>query len=937
MPKKSKNKQSTPAPEVPEPAVTEPEADNGEDVADEAEQAKSDEEDSLRALMSTNFIEYASYVIRERAIPDVFDGLKPVQRRILHSLHIMDDGRFHKVANVVGHTMQFHPHGDASIGSALVVLANKEYFIDRQGNFGNIHTGDPASAARYIECRLTPLAREVLFNPEITEFVDSYDGRNREPVSLPAKVPAALMLGSDGIAVGMTTRILPHNFRELLRAQIAYLKGRTNKVYPDFLTGGTMDVGAYEDGAGRIKVRAAIEVIDDKTLVIHEIPASRTTESLMASIEDAARKGKIKIANISDYTAEKVQIEITLPRGTHAADTLKRLYAYTDCEVSISSNIVVIHENQPRLMTVTEILQLVTDRLVDNLKREQEIELGKLQDRFHDKTLAQIFIENRIYKRIEECETFELVMSEVRAGLEKFRDQLTRDITDEDIQKLLQIQIRRISLFDINKNRAELDDILRRIEETKHNLAHLIDFTIAYIKALLDKYGKLFPRRTRIADLEHIDVRQVALKNIKVGHDRVNHFVGTDVKNSNKNEDMLTCTEFDRLVLLQNSGKFRVVAVPDKLYVGAVKYLLKANKDQVYSMIYRERKKGVSYAKRFRIDKYILEKEYVAAPPGCIIENLYTNYGVVVRCELKASRRLTTPHVDVDFDSLPIRSTKARGFKITTHRIAAVTQLKRGTAAPNGSAQNGAGDATSSAAAANGAGAAAHASDPATEPPEEAADTAPRAAPSPAPAKSAPAPKPAKSAKPAAAKSAPAPKAAKSAPAPKPAKSGPAPKPAKSADKTPATSAKPVAATSAPAPKPAKAADKTPAKSAPTKAAKSAPAPKPAKSGPTKAAKSAPAKPAAAAAGAKRKGHGRTTRAVAAEWQRRAARASEIGASGKRPSAAAEPEPEAEQNAGASATAASGAAPPPEPAGPEPGSPAPGRKLIDEETPFFLE
>ena len=644
----------------------------------------SEGEDSLQALMASNFIEFASYVIRDRAIPDVCDGLKPVQRRILHSLHVMDDGRFHKVANVIGHTMQYHPHGDASIGSALVVLANKEYFIEKQGNFGNLLTGDQASAARYIECRLTPLAREVLFNDEITEFVDSYDGRNREPVCLPAKVPAVLMLGVEGIAVGMTTRILPHNFRELLKAQIAYLKGRSCKLFPDFVSGGTMDVGEYDDGKGKVKVRASIDIKDDKTLVVREIPATTTTESLIASVEEASRRGKIKIGGISDYTGENVEIEISLPRGTHAKDTIKRLYGYTECEVSISSNIVVIHDNHPRQMTVTEVLQLVTDRLVDDLRHELEIQLQKLRDRFHEKTLAQIFIENRIYKRIEECDTYDLVLAEVRKGLEKFRDMLTRDVTDEDIERLLQIQIRRISRFDINKNREELDNILHGIEVTEHDLEHLTDYAISYIEKLLDKYGGQYPRRTRITDLEQIDVREVALKNLRVGHDRLGHFLGTEVRNSNKNEEPLVCTEFDRLVLLRNDGSYRVIPVPDRLYVGPVKYVLKAEKGRVYSMIYRDRKRGSYHAKRFRIDRYVMEREYQTTPANCIIEALYLNQGVVVRCSYKPNKRLREPYLDVDFDSIEIRSTKARGFRIAGHPIENFAQLRRGSPEPVG-------------------------------------------------------------------------------------------------------------------------------------------------------------------------------------------------------------------------------------------------------------
>ncbi len=657
-------------------------------------------DDSLRDMMSQNFIEYASYVIKDRAIPDINDGLKPVQRRILHTLWEHDDGRFHKVANIVGATMRYHPHGDASIYDALVVLANKEYFVDRQGNFGNIHTGDPASAARYIECRLSPLAREVMFNPEITEYVDSYDGRNREPVTLPAKVPALLMLGAGGIAVGMSTTIFPHNFNELLKAQISILRDEPFHVYPDFLTGGTMDVGDYADGAGRVRVRAKIEAVNDKTLVIREIPAGTTTESLIASIEKAVRNGKLKISSINDYTAEKVEIEVTLPRGVYAEETVKLLYAYTDCEMSLSSNLMIIKENRPVVMTVSDILRHNTAKLMDDLRREQEIELGKLLARLHAKTLAQVFFENRVYKRIEECETDEAVHAEVRAGMEKafakehaallksVKDAdlsaLRRDISAEDIEELLKHQIRRISLFDIHKNRQEVGEIIAAIAQAQDNLLHLKSFTIKYIKALLAKHGHLFPRRTQITDLAEVNVREVALKNLKVGHDRAGQFVGYNVKNSAKDQEPLACSEFDRLVLLRSDGGYKVVPVPEKIYVGPVKFVLLADRDQVYSMIYRDKKSGAYYAKRFRIDSYIMDKDYEALPENCVIELFSANYGVQVRCEFVPKPRMKNTFADVNFEEIEIRSAGARGFKITDNEVKSFTQTRRGSATPQG-------------------------------------------------------------------------------------------------------------------------------------------------------------------------------------------------------------------------------------------------------------
>ena len=699
----------TPDAEAPADGEAEnPGDDNGNGADSAMPMAWHEGDDSLRDMMASNFIEYASYVIKDRAIPDIDDGLKPVQRRILHTLWEQDDGRFHTVANIVGAAMRFHPHGDASIYSALVVLANKEYFIDRQGNFGNIHTGDPASAARYIECRLSPLAREVMFNPEITEYVDSYDGRNREPITLAAKVPALLMLGAEGIAVGMSTSIFPHNFNELLKGQIAILRDEPYKVYPDFLTGGIMDAAEYADGAGRIRLRARVETPDEKTVIIREVPYGTTTESLIASIEKAVRAGKIKLSSINDYTAEKVEIEITLPRGVYAEETVRLLYGHTDCEVSVNSNLIVIKENRPVVMTVGEILRHNTAKLQDDLRRELEIELGKLNVRFYEKTLAQLFIEHRIYKRIEECETLAAVQHEVREGMEKllavyFKKNLerfkileyhgqsidiplpqTRGVSDEDIEKLLGIQIRRISLFDINKNQQEIDDILKLIEEAQDNLKHLKRFTVKFLEGLLKKYGHLYPRRTQIADLDAVNVREVALRNLKIGHDRAGQFAGYGVKNSNKDQDPLACSEYDRLVLLRSDGTYKVVPGAEKIYVGPVRHVLLADREQLYSMLYRDKKSGALYAKRFRIESYIMDKEYAALPDNCIIEAFYTTYGVQVRCEFAPKKRMQIKFVDVNFDEIEIRTASARGFKITGYEVERYTLLKRGSATPQG-------------------------------------------------------------------------------------------------------------------------------------------------------------------------------------------------------------------------------------------------------------
>jgi topoisomerase-4 subunit A len=623
----------------------------------------------LRQMMEQNFIEYASYVIKERAIPDVDDGLKPVQRRILWSLFRMHDGKFHKVANVIGHTMQYHPHGDASIGGALVVLANKEYFFQKQGNFGNILTGDMASAARYIECRLSPLGMEVLFNSDITEFIDSYDGRNQEPVVLPVKIPSLLMLGTEGIAVGMSTKILPHNFNELLEAQIAVLNGEDFELYPDFLQGGAMDVSEYEDGNGKVKLRAKIDR-DGRKLIIREVPATTTTESLIASIERAVEKNKIKVAAINDYTAETVEIEIIPTRGQDPAKMLKALYTYTDCSVSVSCNMMVIRDGLPVQMDVSSVIKRNTEKLLYYLQRELEIELDRLEELFHSKTLAQIFIENRIYKRIEECESFEKVVAAVYKGLEPFRDKLKRDVNDDDIQKLLAIAIRRISLFDIRKNQTELEDILTQIDKVNKNLKRLKKYAIDYLKDLLKKYGDLFPRRTEIDEFKKIDRKAVALNNIKVGWDRKNGYIGTNVKS----DDIVTCNEFDHLLCIERKGDYKIINIPEKIFVGRLYDFRKYDNKLEFGVIYKELKTGKHYAKRTVIDKFIVDKAYRLCPKNCRLE-LLTPRSDSIYTIIEETRR-GSKDTELNLKDYPTRSAKARGLLIGSKPVSKITHLR---------------------------------------------------------------------------------------------------------------------------------------------------------------------------------------------------------------------------------------------------------------------
>ena len=625
----------------------------------------------FRKMMDQNFLEYASYVVKDRAIPDVDDGLKPVQRRILWSLYKIDDGRTHKAANVIGNTMHYHPHGDASIGDALVVLANKEYFITKQGNFGNILTGSPAAAPRYIECSLSPMGREVLFNNDITEFVDSYDGRSQEPVVLPVKIPSLLMLGSDGIAVGMATKILPHNFNELLEAQISELRGEPFELYPDFQQGGVMDVSDYQDGNGKITLRAKID-IDGRKLIIREIPATTTTESLIASIEKAAEKNKIKIASVNDYTTEHVEIEIVPTRGYDPERTRQALYMYTDCSVSISVNLTVICESRPAVMSVTDVIRRNTSKLLEYLKRELEIELGKQEDLFHAKTLAQIFFENRIYKRIEECGSQEEEYAEVHTGLAPFRHLLRRDVTDEDVDKLLALPVRRISRFDIEKNQREIAEVLAKMEEINKNLGSLKQYAIRYLKKLLEKYGDRYPRRTEIEHLEKIDRTVAALNNIKVGWDRRNGYIGTAIKS----DDTIACNEFDRFVCVSKNGSYKVIALPpEKLFIGKLYDFRKYDASTEFGVIYRETASGKYYGKRTSIGGFILDKEYMICPEKCKLE-LLTPRSDAVYALVETNARGKAQERELNLMELPVRTPKARGILISSRQLAKITHRR---------------------------------------------------------------------------------------------------------------------------------------------------------------------------------------------------------------------------------------------------------------------
>lgn len=623
----------------------------------------------LHRRVDRGFLDYASYVIRDRAIPNLADGLKPVQRRILWALHTMDDGRFMKVANVTGETMKYHPHGNASIDDALVVLTNKRYLIEGQGNFGNIFTGDPAAAARYIECRLTELAREEVFNDENTDFVPTYDGRNKEPITLPCKLPMLLMLGTEGIAVGMSSRILPHNFPELLEAQIAILKKQPFKCLPDFQTGGLMDARGYKDGAGEIKVRAKIKIKDESTVTIRELPPMTTTDSLMGSIEDASRKGKIKVKSVNDFTSEQVEIEVKAPGGVTAEKLVDALYAFTDCEVTIASRIVVIRDNRPVELTVSEVLRANTEQLVATLKRELELAETKLQDDLHFRTLERIFIEERIYKKIEQCKTHEAVTAAVYDGFKPFRKELIRQIAEADVERLLQVRIRRISLFDINKHREEIEKVKGELSEVRRNLKNLTRYVIGHLEALLAKYGPLYPRLTKSSRYDEVDAKEVAFKAFKVAYDRESGYIGHKVSGE---EFPVECTRFDKLILVFKDGHYQVVELPEKLFVGPdLVHCGLPERERIFTLAYTNRE--ATYLKRFKFGGTIMNKIYHCIPPKSKVLFLEADTPPELYIKYKPAPYQKINQQTCNPAEVEVKGPKTRGRQISIKDVSSIT------------------------------------------------------------------------------------------------------------------------------------------------------------------------------------------------------------------------------------------------------------------------
>ncbi|MEK6495124.1 DNA gyrase/topoisomerase IV subunit A [Myroides odoratimimus] len=632
------------------------------------------------------FLDYASYVILERAVPAIEDGFKPVQRRIMHSMKELDDGRYNKVANIVGHTMQYHPHGDASIGDALVQLGQKDLLIDMQGNWGNILTGDGAAASRYIEARLSKFALEVLYSPKITNWQASYDGRKNEPINLPVKFPLLLAQGGEGIAVGLSTKILPHNFNELIDASIKILKGKPFTLYPDFPTEGIADVSNYNDGArgGRVRVRAKIAPLDKNTLVITQIPFSTTTTSLIESILKANEKGKIKIKKIEDNTAAQVEILIHLPAGTSPDKTIDALYAFTACETSIAPLGCVIQDNKPLFTGVSEMLKNSTHQTVELLKKELEIELNELEEKWHFLSLERIFIENRIYRAIEEEETWEGVLNAIDLGLKPFIANLKRDITQEDIARLTEIRIKRISRFDIDKANQNIEALEGEIEAVKYNLEHLIDFAIKYFMSLKEKYGKGRERLTELRNFDTIEATKVVLRNTKLYVNREEGFFGTGLR---KDEYVCDCSDIDDVIVFLRDGSMMVSRVDEKKFVGKdiihIAVWDKNDKRTIYNLIYRDGKSGSSFIKRFNVTGVTRDKLYPLTQdkPGSQILYFSANPNGEAEVVTILLRQLTSVKklkFDLDFADLLIKGRAAKGNVVTKYAIKKIELKEKG-------------------------------------------------------------------------------------------------------------------------------------------------------------------------------------------------------------------------------------------------------------------
>jgi len=660
-----------------------------EELNDESLENQEESQDSLvkvTGMYKDWFLDYASYVILERAVPAIEDGFKPVQRRIMHSLKELDDGRYNKVANVVGHTMQYHPHGDASIADAMVQIGQKDLLIDTQGNWGNILTGDGAAAPRYIEARLSKFALEVIYSPKITEWQLSYDGRKKEPVNLPVKFPLLLAQGAEGIAVGLSTKILPHNFNELIDASIKHLQGKRFTIVPDFPTAGIIDVTNYNDGmrGGKIRVRAKISTLDKNTLVINEIPYGTNTSSLIDSILKANDKGKIKIKKIEDNTAAEVEILVHLPNGISPDKTIDALYAFTACESSISPLGCVIEDNKPLFIGVKEMLQRSTDNTVELLKAELQIQLDELEEQWHFSSLERIFIENRIYREIEEEETWEGVIDAIDKGLKPHIAHLKRAVTKDDIVRLTEIRIKRISKFDLDKAQQLIESLEDRIKEIKHHLEHLVDYAIAYFKELKKKYGAGRERKSEVKIFDDIEATKVVIRNTKLYVNREEGFIGTSLK---RDEYVTDCSDIDDIIVFTQKGDMMVTKVDSKVFIGKniihVAVFKKKDKRTTYNMIYKSMKGGPSYVKRFNVTSITRDKLYPLAGDKTSSEVLYfsanpNGEAEVVTVMLRQSGSIKKLKWDLDFSDVLIKGRSSKGNLVTKYAIKRIELKEKG-------------------------------------------------------------------------------------------------------------------------------------------------------------------------------------------------------------------------------------------------------------------
>lgn len=642
----------------------------------------------LSGMYQNWFLDYASYVILERAVPHINDGLKPVQRRILHSMRRMDDGRYNKVANIVGHTMQFHPHGDASIGDALVQLGQKDLLVDCQGNWGNILTGDGAAAPRYIEARLSKFALEVVFNPKTTTWKLSYDGRNKEPITLPVKFPLLLAQGVEGIAVGLSSKILPHNFNELCDASISYLKGEEFAIYPDFLTGGSIDVAKYNDGerGGSVKVRAKIEKIDNKTLAIREIPYGKTTSTVIDSILKAVDKGKIKVRKVDDNTSAEVEILVHLAPGASSDKTIDALYAFTDCEVSISPNCCVIDDNKPHFLTVSHVLKESADNTLTLLKQELDIQKSEILEALHFASLEKIFIEERIYKdkEFEQAKSMDEACEHIDERLTPFYPQFIREVTKEDILKLMEIKMGRILKFNSQKADELIARMNKEVKEIDRHLKHIVEYTINWFGMLKEKYGKAFPRRTELRNFDTIEAVKVVEANEKLYINREEGFIGTSLK---KDEFVASCSDLDDVIVFYQDGKYMVTAVADKKFVGKnviyISIFKKNDSRTIYNVAYRDGKTGSSFVKRFAATSLMRDREYNLTQGTPNTKVLYftanpNGEAETIKVTLKPNPRLRRITLEKDFSTIEIKGKTAKGLLLTKNEIHKIALKQRG-------------------------------------------------------------------------------------------------------------------------------------------------------------------------------------------------------------------------------------------------------------------